>query len=754
MSASGPAAEPDVDSRRATLGANWQRTLTFANGLRIQPFVQGRADLYNVNDRRRALRPNATIARAFGDVGADISYPLIKQTPSATWILEPLAQIVVGPNTRLDPRIPNEDSQVWAFDETNLFEVNRSPGYDLYEGGQSVTLGGRATVFLPDGRSASFLVGRRLQAEGRSGDPAQHRPPETALSDYVIGLEATPAKGITLFSRWRLDSGTFGIQRMETGINFTSSRINGYVSYLQEAVSPLGGKVGSLDIHGEVCATKHWGAPIYSIVYSGTWRQNYIGVVYRDDCLRVEVLYRHNDTFNPGRLSASWSVRHLRGRAAPFTRHIWQYTLAAAPGRGERRRIISSLTMRITDIGRGGLATLCASALVRSPRSASTGPPGLDTPSDAVRRRRHRNGRCPADAAAPPNRPPAEGVVITVNDAIISSYDIVQRMRLLIVTSGIQPTDQNLPELQREAVRSLIDEHLEMQSLRDESKTQKFDLVASDAEVNDELADIARSNNTSADQLLAQLTAQGVGAQTFRDQLRAEISWRGWIRGRYGSRVVVGDDQIKAFQKRQEGEAGKPQYEISEIFIDANRAGGMQQAQDGASQLIAQIQKGAPFAAVARQFSNSPSAANGGDVGWISTGEMPPEVDHALENLRPGQLSGAIPVKDGVYIILLKDRRAGGTTKVVDLKQAAIALPKGATDDQVAAAQRPSWTRCGPSSADATIWRRRRPSCRVRCPETWAKPRQRISRRRSERRPRSWKSDRSPIPSAPTPGCT
>lgn len=282
--------------------------------------------------------------------------------------------------------------------------------------------------------------------------------------------------------------------------------------------------------------------------------------------------------------------------------------------------------------------------------------------------------------------PLSESVVVTVNDEIISTYDIVQRMRLLIVTSGIQPTEQNLPEIQREAVRSLVDERLEMQELVREAKTQKFDLIASDSEVNDELADIARNNNTSADQLLAQLAAQGVGAQTFRDQLRAEISWRGWIRGRYGQRLVVGEDQIKAYQKRLEAEADKPQYQISEIFIDATRAGGETAAEQGASQLIAQLQKGAPFAAVARQFSNSPSAAAGGEVGWISTGEMPTEVDQILASLRPGQLSAPIPVKDGVYIIYLKDRRAGGSTTLINLKQVAIALPKGATAEQVATA--------------------------------------------------------------------
>ena len=138
-----------INSRRGTLGLDWRTNFTFDDGLRIAPFVQARGDLYNLSNIVSPSGSSATIARGFADVGADISYPLIKATPSATWILEPLAQIVVGPDTKLDPRIPDEDSQVWSFDETNLFEANRSPGYDLYEGGQSLTLGGRGTLILP-----------------------------------------------------------------------------------------------------------------------------------------------------------------------------------------------------------------------------------------------------------------------------------------------------------------------------------------------------------------------------------------------------------------------------------------------------------------------------------------------------------------------------------------------------------------------------------------------------------------------------
>ncbi|MDB5457075.1 MAG: SurA domain [Caulobacter sp.] len=294
-----------------------------------------------------------------------------------------------------------------------------------------------------------------------------------------------------------------------------------------------------------------------------------------------------------------------------------------------------------------------------------------------------------APPAAAPVNPLSESVAAIVNDDIISSYDLMQRMRLLMVSSGMQPTQENLPQLEQEALRSLIDEHLEMQELRRVEKAQKITIISTDKEVDEQIADIARGNNNmTGPQLLAQLAGQGVGAETFRAQIRADNSWQNWISGRYGSRLRIGEDQVKAFERRLAESASKPQYQVSEVFLDASRVGGMETAVNGATQLVTQMQQGAPFPSVARQFSASPTAANGGDAGWISPGEMPAEVDAALETLRPGQLSRPIPVKDGVYIIYLRDKRAGSDAAMVDLKQVAIALPKGAPADQVEAAQR------------------------------------------------------------------
>jgi peptidyl-prolyl cis-trans isomerase SurA len=280
----------------------------------------------------------------------------------------------------------------------------------------------------------------------------------------------------------------------------------------------------------------------------------------------------------------------------------------------------------------------------------------------------------------------SESVVAVVNNDIISSYDLVQRMRLLVVTAGIQVTQENLPQIQQEALRSLVDERLQIQELRRVEHEQHFEIVANDADVNEEIANIAQSNNTTAEAMLATLAAQGVGADTFRSQLRAEISWQRWIRGRYGTRLRIGEDQIAAVQARLAANAGRTQYQVSEIFIDAARAGGMDAAMAGAQQLISQLQAGAPFPAVARQFSSSPTAASGGDSGWIVQGDLPPEVEAALNQLRPGQLSQPIPVRDGVYIIFLRDRRSGSNATLVNLKQAAIPLQPDATPEAVAAA--------------------------------------------------------------------
>ena len=311
--------------------------------------------------------------------------------------------------------------------------------------------------------------------------------------------------------------------------------------------------------------------------------------------------------------------------------------------------------------------------------------PSVDAPAAAVTPAADAPAAADVSAGPPPM---TEAVAALINDEIISTYDLRQRVRLLIISSGVQVTQQNLPEIEREALKGLVDERLQMQEIHSVEKKQKsVHLMPSKEEVDEDVAGFAKQFNVKPAQLIASLRNAGVDESTLRDQITASIAWRRYIGGRFRDNVHVNDQQVDAAITRINAASAKPQYLVSEVFLDAQRVGGQQQAQDGAAQLVDQLRKGAPFPAVARQFSSLPTAANGGDSGWLSSGEMQPVLERALAVMRPGQVSDPVPTPDGVYILQLRDKRAGGSVQTVTLKQAAIRLAPDAPADQVVAAQ-------------------------------------------------------------------
>ncbi|MDE2356097.1 MAG: LPS-assembly protein LptD [Alphaproteobacteria bacterium] len=321
---SNPEILPGVDSRRATAEASWQSSFTFANGLRIQPFADLRGDLYNVTSTtipasnqpgvtsptpsQTTLQnlPAATIPRGFAMGGAVISYPMVKATKAATFILEPIVEISVANLQIADPRIPDFDSADFELQPTNLFQPNGSPGYDLYEGGQAITAGGQATMVLDDGRTANFMFGRRFAAESNPVLPG-YSGLQGALSDYVMEGDTTLIQGLRAFANLRLNSSSGKVDQLETGVTFATPRVDGYIAYLQEPIAPTGQPLTSLDVRGEAFFTKHWGVSTYAIVDGGRWRESDFGLVYRDNCIRIEVLYRHDQTYN-GTIGPTTSV--------------------------------------------------------------------------------------------------------------------------------------------------------------------------------------------------------------------------------------------------------------------------------------------------------------------------------------------------------------------------------------------------------------------------------------------------------------
>jgi peptidyl-prolyl cis-trans isomerase SurA len=282
-----------------------------------------------------------------------------------------------------------------------------------------------------------------------------------------------------------------------------------------------------------------------------------------------------------------------------------------------------------------------------------------------------------------------EGAAAVVNDEIISSYDLKQRMALIVGRSGIKLTPENQAEVQQEALYSLVDERLKLQELRHQEEQRKAvgKIVIGDEEVEQEIATIARNNKITPQQYYQILASWGVDPESERSRIRAEKSWVYWISGFYGRRVRVSDQEVNAYLADFGSRAAKPSYLLAEIFIDSGRAGGVDKAMAMAGQLFTQLQQNADFQSVATQFSGLPTAAAGGDAGWLAASEMRPEVAAVVQELRPGQLSRPIQVPDGAYIVYLRDKRSAGGAPVVSLKQVALRVATDAPAAEVQAAQ-------------------------------------------------------------------
>lgn len=277
-----------------------------------------------------------------------------------------------------------------------------------------------------------------------------------------------------------------------------------------------------------------------------------------------------------------------------------------------------------------------------------------------------------------------------VGDDPITTYALKQRMTWMAVSRPTPPTQEEVPELQREALATLIDEKVQLQELKrreEQFKLKAGTLIVDDEMVDDAVTNMAQQNNMTMQQFNNLLLSRGVDIKTLREQLRVAISWSRWIRQYYGPRVVISDDKIKSVQREMADSSSKASYLISEIFVDGSRAGGVDKAVEAAGQIVTLVQQNAQFQALAQQYSSLPSARNGGDAGWMTAAELEPEIAKAVENLRPGELAPPIRTVDGAYVIQLREKRAGSTAAQVSLKQAAVTLPADAAPQAVQQAQ-------------------------------------------------------------------
>jgi peptidyl-prolyl cis-trans isomerase SurA len=156
---------------------------------------------------------------------------------------------------------------------------------------------------------------------------------------------------------------------------------------------------------------------------------------------------------------------------------------------------------------------------------------------------------------------------------------------------------------------------------------------------------------------------------TFRGQIAAQIAWTKTVQDEYGDRANVTSADVDDELKRLASGANKPHFRVAEIFEAVDSPEQDAQVLKNMGGLLQQIRAGAPFETVARQFSQNPTAALGGELGIVQEGQLVPELDAALHKMRVGEVSEPIKATGGYYLLLLRARIEPVGTKVPEVSQ-------------------------------------------------------------------------------------
>ncbi len=261
-------------------------------------------------------------------------------------------------------------------------------------------------------------------------------------------------------------------------------------------------------------------------------------------------------------------------------------------------------------------------------------------------------------AAVPLLAPPAPAlaqdslqIAAVVNDDVITGLDLAVRTRMTILSSELPDTSEMRNRVARQMLRTMIDERLMLQ------EAARQNITVRQSEVDAELSKLAERNGISLDQFGDFLAQNGVLLKPLADQIRATIAWSKLVSRQLRARAVVSEEDIDEVLRQAAENVGQPQRRVAEIFLAVDQAVEDEEVRRNAERLMEQIRGGAPFPGIAAQFSDSATAAVGGDVGWVLPEQLPAEVDEALQSMQDGEIVGPLRAAGGYYILQLRGQR-------------------------------------------------------------------------------------------------
>jgi LPS-assembly protein len=303
------------DTQRAFARAQWDLSRITPWGQEITFTALVRGDLYHSDQNATTLTDlyrgdPGWQTRGIAIAAVDVKWPLVGALLGGTQVLTPRVQIVASPPIK-NLAIPNEDARSIDLEDSNLFALNRFPGYDRIEDGVRITYGADWELERP-GWSVRSTIGQSY----RMSDKPALFPNGTGLqgrfSDWVGRTEIRFKDFVKFTHRYRLDKDNFAVRRNEIDATIGSDKTYIELGYLRlnRDIDPSFEDLQDreeLRVAGRVAFAKYWsifGAAVVNMTNKEEDPSNTgdgfqplrtrLGVAYSDDCLEFGVTWRRD----------------------------------------------------------------------------------------------------------------------------------------------------------------------------------------------------------------------------------------------------------------------------------------------------------------------------------------------------------------------------------------------------------------------------------------------------------------------------
>lgn len=284
------------DSQRVSLGADWSNLHILPGGLTFEPFADARVDHYALDEE---FAEEDSVTRGVGSFGGRLAYPLIRSGERMTVRIEPIVMGAYGVSNANESAIPNEDTLLYEFDETSLFEPNGFTNYDLYEGDGRLAVGMSALARWDHGAEVRAVAGRRWRSRS---DPAfdEFSNLDGTVSDWVAGASVDFGQPFLFESSVRLDDDSLELNRIDARLASAFWRVSGSAQYykISDEITLSGRPEEGIALSSRFRINDR-----LSLVYSrlreietNLDRSHAVGLRYGDDCSVFEISYSRSES--------------------------------------------------------------------------------------------------------------------------------------------------------------------------------------------------------------------------------------------------------------------------------------------------------------------------------------------------------------------------------------------------------------------------------------------------------------------------